>query len=719
MPAFDWSPLNVTGPLTPAERTERANAMTASLSVEDKRAMVSGDLAFWPGLTEMMGRYNSRPWPAGALRERGVPGVHFTDGPRGVALGNSTCFPVAMARGATWDAGLEQRVGDVIGLEARAQGANLVGAVCVNLLMHPAWGRAQETFGEDTTHVGAMGAALTEGIQRHAMACVKHFACNNIENSRFYVSADVDEVTLREVYLPHFEDCVRAGAASVMSAYNKLNSRYCAESPELLTNVLKGDWGFDGFVVSDFVFGLRSGADAFAAGLDIDMPFRNRVAKELPRALATGKVTPARLDDAVRRILSQQLRFASVGSPAHAYEDPSVVGCDAHRALAREVAARSMVLLQNNPVAGSALLPLDARALSRVAVLGALAREPNLGDRGSSQVHPRSTSAPLDALREALPRARIEHEDGSDLHAAVDAAQRAEVAIVVVGLDYRSEGELVDPPLRWDVWKVFEPPPLRELPALLRARAAQRTLYTAGDRRALGLSERDVALVRAVATANPATVVVLVGGSAIETRAWRTLVPAVVMAWYPGMEGGRALADVLLGREEPGGRLPCVFHDDPARLPAWWSTERARVAYGPLHGQRLYEARGWSAGFSLGHGLTYTRFERGPIELARDPSDGAMELRVRVTNVGSRRGRDLVAFRVECDESAEPSRLAGFTRVDLAPGESSVVCVRVTARKLARWEPGRGWRAPRGRLRFSLQDERSKRTDWVAPLDDA
>ncbi|MCP4647993.1 MAG: glycoside hydrolase family 3 protein, partial [bacterium] len=193
----------------------------------------------------------------------------FIDGPRGVGFKGSTAFPVAMARGATWDVELEERVGAAIGYEAAAGGANLCGAVCINVLRHPSWGRAQETFGEDPHHIGSMGAGLTRGLQKHVMACVKHFAANSIEESRFFVDVQMDERTLREIYLPHFKMCVDAGAASVMSAYNKLNGEYCGHNRHLLREILKEDWNFKGYVVSDFLYGVRNGEDAVNAGLDL------------------------------------------------------------------------------------------------------------------------------------------------------------------------------------------------------------------------------------------------------------------------------------------------------------------------------------------------------------------------------------------------------------------------------------------------------------------
>lgn len=701
MQPFDWSPLGVREPLSRDAIESRARSLVAGMTLDEKVASVSGDVPFWPGLTTMLEAYNVRPWPSGATPRLGLPGIQFTDGPRGVALGRSTCFPVSMARGATWEPALEARVGDVIGVEARAQGANLIASVCVNLLRHPAWGRAQETYGEDTVHVGAMGAALTGGIQRHIMACVKHFACNNIENSRFYVDVEVDERTLHEVYLPHFEACVKAGAASVMSAYNRVNGDYCGEHRGLLTGVLREKWGFEGFVVSDFLFGLRSGERAFNAGMDLELPLRNRFLKELPAAVRGGRIPPSQLDEGALRLVRQQLRFAGVGEPGR--YTPESVASDSHRALAYEVARRSMVLLRNEPVRGRPLLPLDVGQLRRVAVLGRLARKPNLGDRGSSMVHPATSVTPLDGLREALPNATVTYADGAELGHAAELARDADVAVVVVGLTHWDEGEHVQPPLRWDLARVFEPPPLRELPRLARALRSRPTLYTSGDRRTLELRPEDESLIRTAVKSNPATVVVLIGGSAIVTESWRELVPAVVMAWYPGMEGGRALADLLLGRADFEGRLPCVFPADARRLP-YFSSTAERVRYDLLHGQRLYEAKGWKPAFPLGFGLGYTRFERSITHAERRGDE--IVVHARVENHGPRDGAELVQVRALIASDAEPSRLAGFARVAVKARTAETAEVRIPVRRLARYNPARGaWELPGSAARLFLADE--------------
>ncbi|MBW2282879.1 MAG: glycoside hydrolase family 3 protein, partial [Deltaproteobacteria bacterium] len=245
-------------------------SLLSELSLDEKIAMLSGH-GFFAGIAEDGGRYCARMYHIGAGNERlGVPPLLFNDGPRGVAMGASTCFPVPMARAASFDVDLERRIGDAIGREMRAQGGNLFGGVCINLLRHPAWGRAQESYGEDPFLLGEMGAALTRGVQHHnVIATAKHYAANSMENARFTVDVHLGERALREVYLPHFKRCVDEGSGAVMSAYNQVNGAHCGHHPELLTRILKQDWGFDGFVYSDFVLGCR-GADACAAGLDVE-----------------------------------------------------------------------------------------------------------------------------------------------------------------------------------------------------------------------------------------------------------------------------------------------------------------------------------------------------------------------------------------------------------------------------------------------------------------
>src|SRR5215203_2778503 len=314
---------------------EEARALLGLLSDAEKLGLLDGDEPFWPGMPRMMGiGYNLEPIVAGAVPRLGIPGIRFSDGPRGAVIGRSTAFPVPMARGATWDPALEERVGAAIGAEVRAQGGNFFGGVCINLLRHPAWGSAQETYGEEPLLLGAMGSALARGAQRHVMACVKHYACNSIENARFQVDVGVEPAILHEVYLPHFRAVVDAGVASVMSAYNSVNGEWSGQNRALLTDILREEWGFEGFVISDFIWGLRDPVKSLAAGLDVEMPFAQQRVHTLPDALAYGAASWYDVDRAGRRILRTQLKYAAAvpeEAPAH-----EVVVSAEHRALARE-----------------------------------------------------------------------------------------------------------------------------------------------------------------------------------------------------------------------------------------------------------------------------------------------------------------------------------------------------------------------------------------------
>ena len=370
-----------------------ARSLLEQMTEAERLGLLDGDEPFWPGMPDMMAKgYNLEPIVAGAVPRLGVPGIRFSDGPRGAVIGQSTAFPVPMARGATWDPDLEERVGEAIGAEIRAQGGNFFGGVCVNLLRHPAWGRAQETYGEEPLLLALMGTALARGAQRHVMACVKHYAGNSMENARFRVDVEIDLSTLHEVYLPHFRAVVEAGVASVMSAYNSVNGEWCGQNRALLTEILREEWGFDGFVMSDFIWGVRDPVGSLAAGLDIEMPFAQQRARTLAEALGAGAASWDDVDRAGRRILQTQLSSAAAVSDVPPTRD--IVASAEHRALALEVAARSMVLLRNEAVDGRLVLPLAAEQLSRLAVLGRLADVPNTGDHGSSDVRAPSVVTP-------------------------------------------------------------------------------------------------------------------------------------------------------------------------------------------------------------------------------------------------------------------------------------------------------------------------------------
>jgi beta-glucosidase len=588
----------------------RAAELCSLLSVEEKLGILSGDTDFWPGLISMIGEgYNLTPYVAGSVPRLGIEGIRFTDGPRGVTVGCSTCFPVAMARGATFDPELEERVGEAIGREARAQGANLFAGVCVNLLRHPAWGRAQETYGEDPEHVGEMGAALVRGVQRHVMACVKHFALNSMENARFQVDVRANDEVLDEVYLPHFERIVRGGVASVMSAYNSVNGEWCGQNRELLTTILRERWGFRGFVMSDFLFGFRDSAAAINAGLDLEMPFRMLHDQHLGPALESGEVSMATVDTAVTRILREQLRFASVG--ADGSYGPEVVACEEHRLLAREVATRSIVLLRNEAVDGVPALPFDPTRMTRLAVIGRLAAIENTGDRGSSAVRPPYVVTPLEGLRAALGPLGVEvvHDDGSDPAAACGVAADADAVVVVVGYTHEDEGENVGLATSPELAALFPPMP-PELGAALgdalagAARPDGAGMGAGGDRKSLTLRVEDEVLITALALAHPRVVVALMCSSAVLMERWHHLVPGLLILWYPGMEGGHAFADILLGARAPTGRLPFAIPMSEEHLPPF-DPDATSIEYGALHGQRLLDHLGVEAAYPFRFGLTY------------------------------------------------------------------------------------------------------------------
>ena len=608
------------------ELEARARQLRDQLTLDEKVRLLSGNIGFYPLVLGRRDKDPNKGRPSAADVPRlGLKGISYTDGPRGVVIKGTTCFPVAMARAATSSPELEERVGEAIGREARALGFNWVLSPCVNLLRHPAWGRAQETYGEHPGLLGEMGAALTRGIQKHALSCVKHFICNSIEDSRMKVDVRVSEETLDDVYLPAFERVVREGVSSVMTAYNSVNGYWCSQNRRLLTDILKERWGFDGFVVSDWIFGVHDGPAAVSSGLDLEMPSALFLGKRLSRAVKRGNVPMERINDAVLRLIRQQLRLETIGGDRY---DKEVVACDEHLALAREVATRAIVLLRNEPPARSPasaadtaaatasnappqpVLPLDATQLKRLAVIGRLAAEPNLGDKGSSRMRPSYAVTPLEGLRAALEYQGVEviYDDGCDSARAAAVAADADAAVVVVGYDHDDEGENLGNgfPL-WFLRRLPLPPPwaLRSLARkILKRQFIPYGFAKGGDRKSLTLHPEDEDLLLAVAAANPRTVATLVCGSAVLMERWRQAVPAIVILWYAGMEGGHALADILLGEHKPTGKLPFTIPISEKHLPPF-DPSADTVEYGPLHGRALLDHLGVEPAFPFGFGLTY------------------------------------------------------------------------------------------------------------------
>jgi beta-glucosidase len=631
----------------------RVDALLAAMTLEQKAGQMHG---LQPQTIDDL-------YHAGELEELGIPPFKMVDGPRGVRAGTATAFPVAMARGASWDPELERRVGIAMGLETAAKGGNVLLAPTVNLLRHPGWGRAQETYGEDPFHVGLMGLGFIGGVQTQVMASVKHFAVNSIENTRFVMSANLEERTLREVYLPHFRRAVVEGrVASVMSAYNRVNGPYCAENAHLLRDILKGEWGFRGFVESDWFLGVYSTVPSALAGLDLEMPMSNHFGPPLVEAVRAGELDESVLDEAVRRMLRQKLCF---GLDAPEAVPASVVESPEHRALALETARRSIVLLRNE---GGAL-PLDAAALGRLAVVGALADFANLGDRGSSGVTPTSVVTPYAGLASLLGPGRVElFETDEPSESDLDAIAEADVAVIVVGLTFEDEGEFI---------------PLE-----------QEGLARGGDRADLALPQAREALVRRVSERARRTVVVLEAGSAVLVEGWVEVTDALLMAWYPGMEGGTAIAEVLTGAVNPSGRLPVSFARRMEDLPPWDITSE-EVEYALLHGYGLLQSRGAAPRYAFGFGLSYHSVELAELraESERLSAGDTVRLSVDVTNVGEVDGDEVIqlyAGAVDPRLPAPPRRLGAFSRVHLEAGSTKTAQLEVPVAELGHWDAAAG-----------------------------
>ncbi|MBT1167077.1 glycoside hydrolase family 3 protein [Bifidobacterium simiarum] len=702
-----------------ADSLAEAGKLYDQLTDDERLALLDGDTPFWEGMLSFVrDGYNVDPYVHGEIDRLGIPGTHFIDGPRGCVRGKATAFPVSMARGATWDEDLEERVGVAIGEEIREQGGNFFGGVCINLPRHPAWGRAQETYSDQPVILGRMGAALSRGVQHNAMACMKHFACNSMENARFSVDVNVDEATFHEVYLPHFKHVADSGVHAVMSSYNSINGEWGGENHYDLTQVLRDDWGFKGLAVSDFIWGLRDAAKSVRNGLDIEEPFTQQRGEHLKAALESGEVS---WDDVKRsglRILDNQLRYYA---ERWTEEPKGTVASKAHMALAREVESRAVVMLKNDPVEDVAsakpVLPIDPETGGHIAVFGRLADMANTGDHGSSDVHSPYVVTPLQGIREAFAKAEVEYvpgnDDGSDESATVQAARGSDIAIVVVGYTAADEGEFVDGSIadREDLLALY-PDAKDDDQEAMRKEVLERmgggasivgTETAGGDRRDLHLHAEDVALIRRVAAANPRTVVIVVSAGAVLMEEWQAEVPALLLGWYSGSEGGHGLADVLSGKANPSGRLPYPIPASAADLPEL-DIDATEITYDRYYGQRLIQHNGSEALFPLGFGLSYTDWRISDVAVRSvDAETGVGQVETTVTNAGGRDGYHVVQVygTVEEGDRAGERELLGFAVASVPAGDQRNVVVDLDLTAFGRWNPEtRKVESPRGRVRF-------------------
>lgn len=636
---------------------DEVGQMTTEEKVQMMSPRLKGFLKFGLEMLSDGFKYNQHSYQAGGNERLKIPTMRFFDGPRGLVSGEATCFPVSMGRAASFDRDLEFRVGEAIGKEIRANEGNYFGGVCINLLRHPAGGRAQEGYGEDSYLTGQMGSSLMKGVQKNnVMACIKHYALNNQENTRFDVNVEADERVLREVYLAHFKECVDNGAASVMGSYNKFRGDYACASPHLLTVVLKEDWGFKGFTISDFIFGVRNTEKSSTAGLDIEMPAVRFYGKKLLKAVKEGKVPEKYVDESAFRVTRTVLKFEIAPDPVSEYPK-SLIGCKEHISLALEAAEKSMVLMQNK----GSVLPFDKTKIKKVLVAGKLANLENIGDHGSSRVRPAYVVTPLEGLINQY-GSNIEfiYDDGAEITRLKEKITKADAVIYVVGYNHDDEGEYV----------------------------SRRKVTAGGDRKSLRLHEDESRMLLETGNINNNSVAVLIGGSAIIVEEWKGKINGIIHAFYPGMEGGTAIAKVIFGDVNPGGKLSFTVAKDESHYPDF-DIAATEVNYDRYHGYIRLDHNGDKAAFPFGFGLSYTEFSQDSIKV--EPGIDQVAASIRITNTGSRPGDQVVQLYIGFDSSAverEHKLLKGFERISLNPGESKRVTITCPFDRLKYYDPG-------------------------------
>lgn len=598
----------------------------------------------------------------------------------------TTMFPVSIAMAATWDTKLVHEVATVISDEARAiyngwhQDPNFEGekkgliyrAPVINISRNPYWGRINECYGEDPFLTGRIGVAYVKGLQGNhpkylkLVSTLKHYAVNNVETDRKKLSVTVGERMLHEYWLPHFRDCiVEGGAQSVMASYNAINGVPNNINRHLLTDILKGQWGFRGFVVSDLggvrtmVKGHADGQmtyeDAVAQSLHAGCDFSGKEFMEyIPAAVKKGLLSEARLNDAVYRVMRNRFRLGEFDPPEmvpYSKISPSVICSPEHRRLSLDTARKSIVLLSNK----DHLLPLERNSLKTVAVIGPHADLFTPGGYSGKVIDP---VTPLQGIRNRVaPGTEILYAKGCEIldreptsagrspsmAAAADIARRADVAIVYVGTTLKVEAE-------------------------------------GRDRTTLALPGRQEELIKVVLAANPRTVVVQLNAGPLAIPWVKEHVPAMIEAWWAGEEGGNAIADVIFGDVNPGGRLPYTVYESDGQVPPQDEYDVSKgFTYMYLTGEPL---------FAFGHGLSYAEFRYGNLRLSADriAPGGTVTVSVDVENVSNRAGDEVVQLYVrdiECRVTRPTKELRGFERIGLEPGEKQTVTFALPAQKLS------------------------------------
>jgi beta-glucosidase len=639
---------------------------------------------------------NSKFTVAGIERLR-VPSLSLSDGPHGIreeiklhswepagwTNDSSTYLPTGTALAATWNPDLAKKFGGVLGEEARARKKDILLGPAINIHRTPLCGRNFEYLSEDPWLIAKMVVPYIQGVQEHDVAaCVKHYVLNNQEYDRFTINVEVDERTLREIYLPGFRAAVQKGKVmTVMGAYNKFRGQYLCNNNFLLNEVLKKEWGFEGAVISDWN-ATHNTVESAQAGLDLEMgtDVRNYndyfFADPLLRAVKQGKVTEKTVDNKVRRILRVMFKTKMFD-----HRGKGAFNTSAHQKVAREVAAQAITLLKNE----NDVLPLDINKINSLAVIGDNATRKHAAGGYSSGIKALYEITPLQGLQEKLEgQVEIRFAQGYEktsreeygkplsvtsnadreaqfIKQAVEVAKKADAVIIFGGLnhDFDTEGK---------------------------------------DRPDMKLPYNQDELIEAVTAVNPKTVVVLICGSPVEVHQWIDNVPAILLGWYAGMEGGRVMADVLFGDVNPSGKLPFTFpkrlEDSPAHQLEAYPGKDNTVVYreGLLVGYRYYDTRKVEPQFCFGHGLSYTDFLYSDLQIspADDSKDGAVEISLNLKNEGNYEGAEVVQLYVAKKQSVveRPAKeLKGFKKIFLKKNESKSVVFSLKREDLAYYDP--------------------------------
>jgi beta-glucosidase len=598
-----------------------------------------------------------------------IPAFQITNGPAGAGPGGThphakaTALPSPISLASTWDTNVARQYGAIAAAEAKDIGNVLLEAPTINIARIPQNGRTFEGYGEDPYLTGQMSLNNIRGIQSQGvMANVKHYVANNQETDRLTVDEQVDERTLREIYLPAFERSIREGhSASVMCAYPRINGTFSCENAPLLNDLLKGEWGFRGFVISDFG-AVHSTVGSAMAGLDLEMPTGSYLGEDLKAAVRSGQVPMSVIDDKLVRRFRTMMEF---GVFDH-LPTPAAIPAQKDGVESRKIASEGMVLLKN----AGGLLPLYRTHLKSIALIGPMATKAVTGGGGSSHVEPLYTVDPLEGIRRRAGKVEVKFADGSNLARAAALARACDIAIVMVG-EIDTEG--------------------RDHPIMLDRNQDE--------------------LVEAVVEANPRTIVVLKTGSAVLIP-WVDKVPAILEAWYPGEEDGNAIADVLFGAVNPSGKLPITFPRKLEDLPTPSAEQYpgtggvARYSEGVFVGYRHYDQEKIVPLFPFGYGLSYTAFAYRNLSTTsrtfrfegRHPKTISVD--VDISNVGLVAGAEVVQLYAGLPSNPvpqPPKQLKGFQKVMLKPGESTHVRFALDAKSLSYWDTAtRQWRVAPG-----------------------